>query len=175
MVSFKEQIANYVLGNVGESALIEAATSALLEGFDTKHLRILAAENERNYNAFEVLSEFRIALSEMGFVLPSEQEAASTLICFWCRQILQGLVNPYEGAEHIVNEVYYRLSSLGHEKLVGESIGMSAIIGCYYEFGDLQEGFIEYEGKKISKTEAEEILERHIVAEASKYLEEKCT
>ncbi len=170
----KEILANYVLKNVDEAALIDMALEALVEGYDSQSLRILAGENKKWFNAFEVRGYFRRALNELNWPLPSPQEAAQILICYWAKCIVSGDVSPLEGAQHINHDVERRLLDRPGEKYLGESLGIARLIGLQYEYDDLQEGFIEYEGKSITKAEAFEILDQEIRSEASEYLEKFC-
>ncbi|MDQ7780329.1 MAG: hypothetical protein RDV41_11590 [Planctomycetota bacterium] len=173
-ITFNEHVANFVLGNVKEKALIVAATAALLEGHDTRHLRMLAAEDENKFNVFEVRSEFKNALAEMGLSLPSKKEAATTLIRFWCRQIVDGKVDPYDGAGHIRWGVYDRVSGLGEEKCAGDALGIATIVGPHFQICELKDGVsYEFKGKKLTRAEAERSLRQHIVVAATVYLSVK--
>jgi hypothetical protein len=172
-MTFLEHLANLVLGNAESSSLPRAATSALEEGYDSPHLRILAGEDEEHCNSFEADDLLRKALKELNMSLPSHDEAARILICCWARKIIAGTVSPEDGSMRIVREVYNRLEHR-EEVVVGESLGMANLIGCAYNYDDLQEGSIEYEGKAISKAKAIILLNGFVIEEARKYLSSHC-
>jgi hypothetical protein len=168
-MTFVEHLANFVLGNVAFFSLPTVATQALVEGYDSRHLRMLAGLDEGQCNSFQVEDFWRRSLSELQLPLPSREEAARLLICYWARKIVEGSVTPEEGSMLIVNHVYDRTQHQ-NEKIAGDSLGISVLIGHAYNYGDLQEGFIEYEGKPITLTEAREILDRLVVGEVLAYL-----
>jgi hypothetical protein len=170
----REILANYVLSNVGESSLIDMAVEALTEGYDSKSLRILSGENKTHFNVIEIRQLFKAALTEINIALPSPEEAAHTLICYWARCIIDGTVSPRDGAYHINYDVYMRLPTQPNESYVGESIGMGLMIGLQYQYDDLEEGHIEYNGKSLTVHEARKILNDDIFTEASRYLEKCC-
>ena len=170
----EEILANYVLGNVGESALIDMARQALVEEYNSPAVRVLAGESPDDFNAFEVRDILRRVLTQLSWSLPSPQEAAKVLLCYWARSIINGSVTPKEGAEHVTLEVYMHFCNKQEETRVGEYLDVSELIGLYYAYDDLQEGFIEYRGKPLTKAEAWRILDSEVLKEAHRYLREHC-
>ncbi len=170
----KEILANYVLGNVDESALIDVALQALAEGHDSPALRVLAGENPADFNAFEVRELLSRVLIQLNWSLPSPQEAARVLLCYWARNIIAGNVTPKDGAGHVTHEIYMYFRNQQKETYIGECLDVSGLISLYYAYDDLQEGFIEYQGKPLTKDEAGTVLDSEVLKEAHRYLQEHC-
>lgn len=166
---FKVYLANFVLDNNKLSTMPDAAVQALIEGFDSPSLAKLAGESGAHSNLFEIEELFRHTLSELGLSLPSKEEAAQTLISYWAKRIVSGSVQPREGARHILVEVYHQIE-YPNEKIVGETLGITSLVGPAYQYDDLQEGFIEFKGKPLSKEEAFKILDRNVIEASQRYL-----
>jgi hypothetical protein len=170
---FKKHIADYVLGNVSLSSMPEAAVHALVEGYDSPSLKMLAGESSTNSNPFEIKELFQHALTELGLSTPSVNEAAHTLVCYWVKRIVDGSVSPHEGASHVLNDAYRR-TNYPKEKVIGEALGISSLLAITYQYSDLQDGFIELEGKSISMSDALIWLDEKMIEESKKYLQENC-
>ena len=172
-MSFKTHLAEYVLGNVKLSSMPDAAVQALIEGFDSPSLRVLAGESGNNSNLFEIKELLQRTISELGLSLPSENEAAHILIRHWAERIVNGSILPQEGARHILLDIYHRTEHPS-EKIVGDSLGLATLLGLVYEYDSLQDGFIEYEGRPLSKEAAFKVLDKEVVEESRKYLLTTC-
>jgi hypothetical protein len=169
IMSFKVHLANYVLDNTKLSTMPDAAVQALIEGFDSPSLTKLAGESGDHSNLFEIEELLRHTLSELGLSLPSKDEAAHILISYWAERIVSGSVQPREGARHILVQVYHRTEH-PNDKFVGETLDISSLVGLAYEYDDLHEGFIEFEGKPLTKAEAFKVLDREVIEASRKYL-----
>jgi hypothetical protein len=168
-MSFKVHLANYILDNIKLSSMPDAAVQALIEGLDSPSLVKLAGESGDHSNLFEIEELFRHALSELGLSLPSKEEAAHILISYWAEHIVSGLVQPREGARHILIDVYHKMD-FPNEKMVGEELGINRLLGLAYEYDDLYDGFIEFEGKPLTREEAFKVLDREVIEASRKYL-----
>jgi hypothetical protein len=135
---------------------------------------VLAGESDANLNPFEIKDLFNRILIEIGLPMPSKDEAAHILICYWVRHIVDGSVSPREGAYHILNDIHRR-TTYPNEKILGETLDISSLLGMAYQYDDLQDGFIEYEGKPISLEDALILLDKDVAEESRKYLQKYCT
>jgi len=171
-MNFKEHLANYALGNHGYSYLIQVAIAGLLDGYESEHLAMLAGEDEKSFNAHELNSYFEKALKELNIEIPTCEQSAKTVIAYWITQIIQVEVSPRHGVEHIIYDVhrsgnfYFKDS-----KCVGDFLHIGQLIGLYYTYDDLQEGYIDFKYRKASEKEAIEILDEEVFSEAQKYYE----
>ena len=171
-MNFKENLANYVLGNIDYPELIRVAGNALEEGYDSEYLAILAGENRLNSNAFEIRNYFLKALNELNIDLPSQKEAAQIILNYYLKKIVSGEIAPQKGVRYIKKCVYDQIKGYEKDKnYLGQYLGIGKLLGLFYEYDDLEEPFIRYQGKEITKKQALEILDEEIISEAKKCLE----
>lgn len=171
-MNFKESIANYVLGNVPTHELIHIGEQALLEGYESESLVRLAGESAgQTYYPPDVERYFLSALDELGIALPDKQQASEILILYFLIQVLAGEVEPHVVLGKIYSDVYHKHGFDKDEKMMGEYLDISELLGIYHAYSDLQEPNIEYNGRKITKAEAIEILDMEAREEAMKYIE----
>jgi hypothetical protein len=135
-MTFKENLANYVLGRISTQHLIDVATDALAEGLDSTSLRMLAAENEIDYNPQRIISLLNDSLKELKIILPSIDDATWTMLCRYIKNIADGSVPAREGMSVIINNV--DLNS-GTKEYFGDSHDMHELIGMYYGHDDIDE------------------------------------
>ena len=77
---------------------------------------------------------------------------------------------PAEGAGRIWADVQSRIGSALDKSHVGEGLGIECLIGAYFTYGDTASGYLEFEGRRVTEAEADEILDRTIVEEAKRLL-----
>lgn len=104
-MNFKQQISNYVLGNLTTSNLPKVAFWGLQNGLDSESLVILAGLNERD-DLFEINSYFEKALDELGIKIPDIQTASLEIINYYANMINSKQIDPYLGTEKIIREVF---------------------------------------------------------------------
>jgi hypothetical protein len=80
--------------------LMRIAVEALVAGYDSPTLRILAGENERAGFA-ELYPLFKRSLKELQIDIPSEDEAMRQLARYYAEQVTEGEVTPYDGAANL--------------------------------------------------------------------------
>lgn len=56
---------------------------------------------------------------------------------------------------------------------VGECLDIGLMIGSMYQYDDLQEPYIEFDGSRISKVQANVILDKAIIEEAKRLLSKR--
>lgn len=92
--------ARWTLHLLPDSGLPEVATKALLEGFDTPTLRLLAgSEGEEPRRLVDM---FQRSMAEVGLDQLNQADAARRYAAFVSRQIVEGRVPPVEGARRII-------------------------------------------------------------------------
>jgi hypothetical protein len=130
---------------------------------------LLAYESEEAYYV-DISTLFERALRESGIHLPNKEQAAEDRFKYWLEAIVNGEISPYEGAKSIYEEVYSLIKVNNNESYVGECLDIGKIVGAMYEYDDLQEPYIMYEGKTITKAEADAILNDIVISEANRLL-----
>lgn len=173
-MKFKQHLANYVLGNVDEQDLIHIATNALVEGYDSPSLRILAGESD-TANPFEINSIFKSVLRELEVELPTEDEAIMMLLCYHIEKIAEGRTPPRERMETIMEEIYYPGKLFEKEKeFVGESHDLNHLIGCYYSYDDIEERPKKWILGRLSDKKSMKALDQEMIEHAKEWLKRHC-
>jgi len=87
-VNFKQSIAKYLSGNLTISQISQVAYEAILEGYDSPSLYILAGlENE---NAFVIQQYFNATLEELSIAIPGKRKAAIEYANGLAEDIIEG-------------------------------------------------------------------------------------
>ncbi len=95
--------ARWVLGHITSDQVPGIAVAALLAGFDTPTLRVLAGESSPIMS--EVEPQMERAFAELGLESLEREAAGEVIARSWARSIVAGDVTPYEGAKAIWTEV----------------------------------------------------------------------
>ena len=103
-------LAKHALGLMPVGELTSIAVDAIQAGYDSPSLRQLAGTNE--HDTEEVHRLFAKAILELGLRVPPAAEAGLTLAQAIAKEVLAGVVTPYEGAKRIWDQVYTRLPEL---------------------------------------------------------------
>jgi hypothetical protein len=98
-MNIKEAINYYVLNKLEIFELPEIATQALVDGYDSESLRILAGET--NPSMSNSLSLFEKVLKELKITIPTKDQARLNLINDYAKCILEDDLDPNEGAKKI--------------------------------------------------------------------------
>ena len=91
--------AKLVLGLLYAEVVPEIGTRALVEGYDSPALRVVAGLIEAQSD--EAIPLFKQALSELTWPLPNQREAVLLLARELAAQVLRGELSPYQGAKKI--------------------------------------------------------------------------
>ena len=130
-MNFRQQISNYVLGNLTTSDLPKTALIGLENGLDSDSLVILAGLNEKD-NSFEIDSYFNKAVDELGIQIPDKKTAALEIIRYYADLIKSKQIDSYLGVERIVREVFYKTDFFDNSKEYAyDCIGFERIYGLY--------------------------------------------
>jgi hypothetical protein len=161
---FTKYIADDVLGKLDPSSMPDVAVQALVEGYDSPSLRILAGETYACMDPGEVVKLFHHTRDELGLSM-SVEYAVHTLVCYWTKEIIDGLISPYGGLFNIVYDVYQTAQDLGN-KLDEETLGISALFELEYEYYSHE---YEYgDGGDLSE------WQERVVEEARRYQRAQC-
>lgn len=164
-MTLNEMLANYVLGNFTSEDLIDIAQLSMVQGYDSKHLRILASENKNHFYPSEIHMYFDRFLSENNIVLPTPLEAAKILACYWSRCIINETISPKDGIERIFDNVLYKIPEEFVEKYDGECIGIQEMLSY---FNNYDYYIPDSKGALLSTYE----LDQEVKKEAQKYFEQ---
>jgi hypothetical protein len=99
-LTFRQNIARFVTGDISLRSLPDIALQALEEGLDTPSLRILAglAYNE---NGFVIDMYFKDTLKELFIDLPDKRQAAIEFALAIADEIFEGKRDVFEGTHNI--------------------------------------------------------------------------
>ncbi|MGD9172062.1 MAG: hypothetical protein PVI97_18745 [Candidatus Thiodiazotropha sp.] len=89
----------YAIGGIDASELVKVSEYMITSGADSECLVDIMASEDLTTD--EITKLFEKSIEELGYVLPSNQEAAITLSKKIAAEILSGTKSPYEGAMYI--------------------------------------------------------------------------
>ncbi len=166
-MDFQVVMAQYGLGNFDSADLIEFGVQALVEGYDSLHLRWLAGENPRFCNGEEVKEYFERALRELGLTLPTWQESVRIIIRYWAERIVAGEVTPEEGARKAADETYYQsLMFLSDMDPLWKALGVERWMWLVYSYDEWNEYWLGDDGEPISEADFRKIVDADVLAAA---------
>lgn len=99
---FKQLIAKYILGNIPPSEVPEFAYAGMQEGYDSPSLHILAGL-EGKVDPYETDKYFKLAVNELGLVIPDNRQAALQYASALAEQIINDKVEVCYGVHEIIN------------------------------------------------------------------------
>jgi hypothetical protein len=170
-MNFKQQLSNYILGNLETSDLPKVGIVGLESGLDSESLIILAGLSEKD-NLFEIDAYFKKALDELEIQLPDKRTAAIDVITYYADLIKNKQIDSYLGIEKIVDEVLYKTDLFDKsEKYVYDYIGFEKIYGLYDTCCEL-ECADRPRDKEKTNDELIEDCKRDIIIEIKKWLAE---
>lgn len=170
-MSIQDTLAKMALGAQQVEELPGIATAALCEGLDSPALRVLAGSSPTDHPD-DLWQLLRKAARELGIPVPDRPQAARRVLRLHLRDIAEERVSPMEGVRRILTAVQH---PVGHEldkSHVGEALGIGRLLGDYYTYDDAWSGRLEFEGRRVTKEEAFNILDRSIIEEARRLLRE---
>ncbi len=160
-----------LLNQASDSDLVEAGLQSLEDGLDSPSLRILAGLSD----SYDAVNYFNKACSELGIAFQTSREAANFLIGCWMIEIVKGKIEPMEGCQKIIWKIYYNARDLvirEDEKVAGESIGLSELVGIYWSYDELEYGDKWYEKEKrmVNPMEGRRILDQEVIRIANEWI-----
>jgi hypothetical protein len=173
-LTFKEKIADYVLGNRTTSRFPDIAINGLEEGNESESLLILAGMSE-NDNNFELEQYFSQMLLELGFELPSKLEAADILITFYLTKMVNEPENGFDLMTKIHNEIYHANEWIEtnpelKKEFVGEELGIQHLYTWYRELQDFGDGSMLLYHNDLPHLEQKKKFEDQLIAAAENWL-----
>ncbi len=176
-MTFKEKIADYVLGNRISSQFPDIAISGLEEDLKSESLLILAGMSN-NDNCFELVQYFNQMLEELGIELPSKLEAANVLISLYLNKMLDDPGNGFILMTKIKNEIYHanewtQTNPELKKKFVGEELGLQHLYTWYRELQDFSDGSMLHYYNDLPPQEQKKKFEIHLIEEAMNWLKLK--
>lgn len=169
MMNFKQQLSNYILGNLTTSNLPKVGLAGLESGLDSESLVILAGLSEKD-NLFEIDNYFKKALAELDIKLPDQRTAAMDIITYYAILIKNEQIDSYLGIGKIVNEVLNKTDVFDKcEKYRYDNIGFEKIYGLYDTCCELECADRPWTKEKTND-ELIEDCKREIIMEIEKWL-----
>lgn len=128
-LTFRQNIARFVIGDISKQSLPNVALLALEQEFDTPALRILAGLSE-NEDGYIIENYFKDALRELSIELPDKRQAAIEFALAIADEIFKGKRNVFEGTYDIKwkaidsypfrdEDSHYCYDSIGFAKVYG--------------------------------------------------------
>jgi hypothetical protein len=137
LVTFKQHIARFVIGDATTSQLSDIAIIGLEEGLDSPSLRILAGLN-KNENPFQVEDYFSRALQELDIKLPDRRQAAIEIGIAIADRVIAGKTDLIIGIEEIIAKAIRTYDFFSESsKYCYDSIGFENVYGLYYNYDDV--------------------------------------
>ncbi|PXY02563.1 hypothetical protein DF185_00270 [Marinifilum breve] len=173
-MKFKEKICKYVLGEYSYSHLPQLALDALIEGYESESLYILAGMTDNN-PTYERQKYFEKALTEISFSLPNRTESANILLDHYLEQMITKPSDSFHIMQLIDNELYTKVfqtekEDMEDEKYVGQEAGIEKLYTWYRELQDLDDGSPLFYYTDLTKEEQEKKFKEHLVYEAQQAL-----
>lgn len=166
-MTFKQNLADYVLGRIPELQLIEVATDALVGGWDCRSLRMLAAENKVDCNYQRIINLLNASLEELKITLPSKDEAVWIILFYHINNIAQRAISPREGMREIVWIIDYPT-----KEYVGDVLDIHRLTGMYWSHDDIDERPDEVSCDGKYGDAAHDALDVYIHKEAVRWVDE---
>lgn len=164
MIDLRHIAVRYRLGLQDTDSLIRIADILLAEGHTEP--AIIELSMMESPVMIEVAPVFERVCAELGFPIPTREEAIDELLKGYLKSIASGGQSPRDGLQAIMQEVYFpHLAKEPVKKYVGDSHGMEHLIGAYWGYDDLMERprEISFDGKygKEAITSWEEFVRQH--------------
>jgi hypothetical protein len=162
------QAARHALGARDADAIKKTIDILMNDGFyDDTCLDALDSSPAR---MDEVLPAFHAALDHYGVVLPSPEQAVCYLIEYHLRRIASGTSEPLQGLCQLLTDTWNYDLYTPTKKSLGDSHGISELIGLYWGGDDLvvRPDEVSFNGKYGEEALAE--VEREIRFEAERWL-----
>jgi hypothetical protein len=167
----EEALAKMVMQLQPVEELSAIAAEALCAGIDSPSLRMLAGSSSADSpgDRWELLLK---AARELGLQTPDKITAAHLLLRVYLKDIAEERVTPARGVENILNDIYHPIGRKLTRSYAGDGFGIERLLGDYFTYDDAASGRLEFRGRRVTKEEAHEILDRSILDEARKLLQE---
>ena len=135
-MDFNQYLGKYVCGYLSEMEYPELAIAGLLDGYDSKYLRILAAM-KRTDEISELRKYLKWTIEELNIEIPKKRKAALLYSSGIINEILTNKKDIIKGVSEIKNDAfsYYDFYSES-DKYCFDSVGFENIYGLFVEYYD---------------------------------------
>ena len=140
--SIEEALALFGLDLLPVDEIPELSHMFLASGCEVLEMAALAFP-EPSEHPEDLRMQLRQALALAGRTIPDRLSAARHLRQLYALRSASGKLAPFETARAILDIFRLVEDELPEERLVGESFGISAIVGLYYSYGDFPSDDIE--------------------------------
>ncbi|RYY77721.1 MAG: hypothetical protein EOO69_13580 [Moraxellaceae bacterium] len=152
-MTFRENLAGYVIGDLLSDQLPGIAVSALEEGLDSPSLRILAGLPEST-NPFQIKSYLKLAMTELEIGEPDLRTAALIYSAGLARQIVDGQLPVLKGVAKIRWHALDKYDFFAESRVyVYDSIRFSSIYGLYVSLDELPQVYDQLQTEKTLEEE----------------------
>jgi len=170
---FYKYLCDYVLGNIPEELLIDAAIETVTSGFESDNLYILAGLSKQNFDYNDVQYYFELSLTETKTEKPNKKDAAEYLVIYYCEQLLKDIIDAETFLSKIMSDVYYKTwNDFSSTKFVGDYLGLEHFIGAFWELDDLENELVQY-SKDVNREKEKIKIYNSCKKLAENYINEK--
>ena len=161
-MTFKQKLANYVLGNFTAKDLPDIAMTGINEGLESESLLILAGFL-KNENGHEILSYVKKALFELNIELENKKEAAIEMLAYYSTEILESRLGIFQGL-HIIYESVLNNSYSSSEStfLPTDNLDFDKFSELYWEIEMCLDDAYIFENRKDLILETEEKISKEL-------------
>jgi hypothetical protein len=136
-VNFKQQLSQYVIGNLAAAQLPEVALQGIREGLDCESIWILAGMNQSDPGV-DKERYLEATLRELNLVLPERRTAALMVAVEIAESILEGRREIIDGVRSIVYDVLYKYDfDAEKSQYAYGSIGFEKVYGNYWSCDEI--------------------------------------
>lgn len=161
-MNFQYLLKKYFSGNLSFDDLPQLAIAALLEGYDTPALIILAGLDKTD-EAFEKEKYFNEVLKELNISILSKRDACISYALVITDEIIAGRKEVIKGVDEIYRQAILNYDFYSENKnYVYDSINFERVYGLYNDYDDLQDTWMDDE---ISKQEMIEEIKGELLEE----------
>ncbi len=129
-------IARYVAGGLGTEDLVEYADSTLMEGAYSDYLVAILDETPKSWNTIAPL--FELAVRDLGYPVPSFEDAIIQLVRYHLELIAAGTVEPLLELSALWKDIKRFDLHKDVKHYVGDAIGVDVLYGLYFAVDDLE-------------------------------------
>lgn len=163
-MTFRLQLAAYVLGNVTASDLPGVSLVGLQEGFDSPSLCILAGMNANDYSS-EIEHYFNAALRELDLELPSKRQAVLEIAAYLLDELFTNKKDIMQGVTLLVRHLSnYTDFFPENQQYAFDGMGFEHVYGLYDTHSELSCSDHPWQEGKTNAELLVEVEQRLLVA-----------
>lgn len=158
-MTFTQNIARFVAGDISLRAMPHAALQALEQGLDTPSLRILAGLSYGE-NDFVIERYLSATLQELTIELPTKRTAAIEVGIAIAEEISEGKIEIFDGVKNIRDRAINAYPFFDEtDKYCYDSIGFEKVYGLFDTIDDLRDaGSNQWDENKTNQELEQELI-----------------